>query len=236
MYQGRVEDLVAKEVFPSRITPAGGLFSWGRPQLSSVRLVAGWVEFLTAFLILPLIGIFADAANALPVTTALILGFSILLLSMTRSFHWRDLLPVDVLSEWRVLVAVSAGFAALSLGITTIFFPGHLFLVAGNVQLMLIAFPVLTALPIEIVYRALFFRRFGYLFRNEFLAIFVGMLATGLIYTMITESVASFCFGAILGAVLGWTYLRTGQFLLNVALHWVAALCVWIIGPGLSVF
>jgi membrane protease YdiL (CAAX protease family) len=85
------------------------------------------------------------------------------------------------------------------------------------------------------VYRALFFRRFGYLFRSNWQAISLGMLMTGIIYFMITASIAGFGFGCVLGAVLGWTYLRTGQFLMNVALHWVAVLCICLIGQGLTV-
>ncbi len=236
MYQGRIEELALREAFPRKRALSSGLFAWGKPRLGVRRQASGWVEFLAIFFVLPVLGIFGDAVNSLPVITTLIFGFSVLLLSMTRSFHWGDLLPVDVFSEWRLFVGVSLGFAAASFLVTVTLFPGMLFSASGHVILMLVAFPLLTALPIEIVCRALFFRRFGYLFQSERSAIICGACASALIYLMISESISGACFGFVVGLVLGWTYLRTGQFILNVALHWVASLCIWLIGPGLLIF
>ncbi|MEM7546857.1 MAG: CPBP family intramembrane glutamic endopeptidase [Pseudomonadota bacterium] len=193
----------------------------------------GWVECITLFLIFPLIGIFGQAINILPLTILALLSSTVLLLSMTRSFHWADLVPVDALSEWRLLVGVSAVFIAGSFAVTTVFFPEELFQSSGGAELMLIAYPLLTALPVELVYRALFFRRFGYLFKTQLLAILVGAAANGLLYFMLSHALSGAVFGFVIGLVLGWAYLRSGQFALSVLMHWIAALAIWLIGPGL---
>lgn len=209
------------------------MFAWGLPKFNRRRRAMGWVECITLFLVLPLIGIFGDAINVLPLTIMAILSSSILLLSMTRSFHWADLAPVDPFSEWRLVAAVSAFFICSSYAISAIFFPNLLFNSFNGAELMLIAYPILTALPVELVYRALFFRRFGYLFRSEGLAILVGAGTNALLYVMLTHSPFGAVFGFVTGLVLGWAYLRTGQFVLSVMMHWIAALAVWLIGPGL---
>lgn len=219
---------------PRRTGPARGVFAWGRSQLSSLRLCLAWLEFGFVFAVLPAVAIAANAISAIPIVFMIMVSCAVAFLSMTRSFHWRDLTPVDPLSEWRLVVLLSAGFAALSAAVTLAFFPDRFLAADLGVLPMLVAFPVLTALPLELVYRALLMRRYGHLFREEWGALLVGAAANALAYYVITHTVGGALFGAFIGVAIGWFYLRTGQFALGVLLHWIAAICVWVIGPGLT--
>ena len=231
-----VDDRTARAVLPQRSDASRGLFAWGRDQLKSARLVIAWLEFAFVFLFLPGAAVFAGMSSATPIVIMIMLSSTVAFLSMTRSFHWRDLLPVDPLSEWRLVVAFSLAFAAIAAGATLAFQPERFLAPDAGVAPMLIAFPFLTALPIELVYRALFLRRFGHLFMSEWGAVLVGACANGLAYFILSPSISGAVFGFVLGVSLGWFYLRTGQFALCVLLHWIAAISVWVIGPGLGLY
>ncbi|MEL6791945.1 MAG: CPBP family glutamic-type intramembrane protease, partial [Pseudomonadota bacterium] len=71
------------------------------------------------------------------------------------------------------------------------------------------------------------------LFPSESVALVYGAASNALLYFMLTGTNASLFFGAFIGVALGWAYLRTGQFLISVLLHWIAAICIFTIGPGL---
>lgn len=236
MYIEPIDEMAAKAAFPRRRPAAVGLFAWGRARPRSRSAAFAWLEFAFVFLWLPGAAIASGAHGALPLAFAVMLSATVALLSMTRSFHWRDLLPVDPFSEWRLLGGVCAGLAAGAALLSALAPPERLFAGSDIPWTMLIAFPIMTALPLELVYRALFFRRFGHLFRSERRAILAGAAATGLAYLMLSQSGAGVLFGAGVGALLGWIYLRTGQFALCVLIHWIAALALWVIGPGITAF
>lgn len=229
-----IDEHAATAALPRRVEEARGLFAWGRAKLGSFRLCLAWAEFLFVFGMLPTIAIAANALSAIPIVFMAMLSSTVVFLSMTRSFHWRDLLPVDPTSEWRLFLKISGGFAATAAIGSLAFAPDRFMSAEAGVVPMLIAFPILTALPIELVYRALFLRRYGHLFRSPALALAVGAAANALAYYVISGTVTGALFGAIIGGAIGWFYLKTGQFMLGVLLHWVAALCIWIIGPGLA--
>lgn len=210
-----------------------GLFAWGLPTLSPGGRMVAWIECAFLFFALPLLVAASGTALFIPFAISTMLVSCVALLSMTRNFHWGDLLPVDPFSEWRLVLGMTALFAALSSAAS--YMAGRPIDVAAAAPLapMLIAFPFLTAAPMELVQRALFFRRFGHLFPSEGVALVYGAIANALVYFMLTGTTASLFFGAFIGVALGWAYLRTGQFLISVLLHWIAAICVFTIGPGL---
>ncbi|MEL7464500.1 MAG: CPBP family glutamic-type intramembrane protease [Pseudomonadota bacterium] len=211
----------------------GGLFAWGRPALTASGRAVAWFECAFLFVALPLLVIASGAALFIPFAISTMLISSVALLSMTRNFHWGDLLPVDALSEWRLVAGMTVVFASLAATASAVAGRPIDIPAAAPLAPMLIAFPLLTAAPMELVQRALFFRRFGHLFPSESVALLFGAVANAAVYFMLTGTVASLFFGAFIGVALGWAYLRTGQFAISVLLHWIAAICVFTIGPGL---
>lgn len=216
-----------------RVRAAPGLFAWGRPAVTGKWRIAAWAECAVIFFLMPFIAILAEVRLFVPFTILFMLSAAVTLLSMTRNFHWRDLTPVDAISEWRLVLGLFGAFAAVAVGSSMMI--GHEISAAAALGLapMLLAFPFLTALPMELVNRVLFFRRFGHLFPNEGSALIFGAASNALVYFMLAGTTSSALFGALIGVCVGWVYLRTGQFLISVLVHWLAALCIFALGPGL---
>ena len=231
-----IETDKARVSLPRREETASGLFAWGLPRGGDHVVNRMRLEFAFIFIALPFAGVIVDARSFIPIAIALMMSSTVALLSMTRNFHWSDLLPADPLSEWRIIVGFGLFFAAGAAILATIFAPASLLSMDFGVAPMLIAFPLVTAAPVELVHRVLLLRRFGRLFPTEWTAIVVGAGCNGLLYLMLSGSMAGATFGAAIAVANGWVYLRTGQFLLTVLIHWIAAVSIFYIGPGLLLF
>lgn len=231
-----IEEGKAQTALPARSEAADGLFSWGLPKLRGGGLTTFRLECAVVFFILPLVGILIGARSMIPLIIFAMMSSTIFLLSATRNFHWRDLLPVDPFSEWRLVLTATAGFAALSLILTAILAPDRNWDDALAAWPMLLAFPFLTAAPVELVHRVLFFRRFGHLFPNATTALLFGGASNALVYFMLSGTISGAIFGAMVGFVVGRVYLLTGQFALSATVHWIAAICIFLLGPGFLIF
>ncbi len=232
MLANRMSRRRAGVLLPRKARSSSGLFAWGMAQPDTSRLLLIRAEFALLFFGLPLTAIIVDLRAYTPLVVLTMLGSTVALLSTTRNFHWGDLLPVDPLSEWRIVLAAVAICVAISSGLSFAIAPELFLDTPAGFTPMLIAFPLTTALPIELVHRALFFRRFGHLFPNEPVALAVGALSTGLAYMMLTGGLAGAGFGVVTGLILGRIYFRTGQFALCVVVHWIAAISFFVLGPG----
>lgn len=231
-----IEEGKARAALPQRREASDGLFSWGLPKLKGGHLATFRIECAAIFFIVPLLAILIDARSMIPYVIFAMMSSTIFLLSATQNFHWRDLLPVDPFSEWRIVLSSAAGFATLALILSAILAPDRRWDEALAAIPMLIAFPLLTAAPVELVHRVLFFRRFGHLFPNATTALLFGGAANALVYFMLSGTASGAIFGGMVGLVVGRVYLLTGQFPLAVTVHWIAAICVFILGPGFLIF
>lgn len=232
MYIGPIEKPVRQEDIGPE-TFDRGLFAWGMQQLPARQYYLKICELALVFIALPMIALSLGGSLALPIVMSTMLTTTIILLSLTQSFHWRDLLPIDFWSEGKLLVGMTAGVAACCLLLTLLIAPEKLFSSEAETVAMLVAFPLVTALPIELVYRALFYRRYGRLFTSEPRSIIFGGFATALAYMVLFQNGSGAVIGFALGTVLGASYLRTGNFLFCVLLHWAAMACYYLIGPGI---
>jgi hypothetical protein len=91
-------------------------------------------------------------------------------------------------------------------------------------------YPLLSALPQELVFRALFFRRYGGLFGAPTLAVAVNALGFGLAHLMFWNWVAA-ALTVAGGVIFAQGYLRRG-FLQAVVLHAVAGGIIFTSGLG----
>ena len=233
MYITPIDGALIEDALPEKAERSHGLFAWGMPRLRARRYALALLETGFVFVGLPILAMNSAGGLTIPLIMMVMLSSTAILLSATKSFHWSDLLPVDFWSEWRLLAGCSAAFAAIAFTVTSIYWPSRLFSAPPEIAIMLVAFPVLTALPMELVYRALFFRRYGHLIRGEATAVILGAAATSLGYAVLSGSVGGVFFGFALGGVLGWAYLRTGNFLVSILLHWAAVASLYLIGPGI---
>lgn len=164
-------------------------------------------------------------------------AIGLILLHLTPGFRWRSL--------WQGRERISAG-ALLGIGALVIAFgaaflwltrPEALFGVArARPRLLLMIFalyPFLSALPQEIVYRALFFRRYEPILPaggDARLLLNAGIFALGhLMYWSWLVMAMTF----LGGLAFGWAYERRRSFPMAVLMHAVAGNAIFLVGLGL---
>ncbi|MEM7438277.1 MAG: CPBP family intramembrane glutamic endopeptidase [Pseudomonadota bacterium] len=189
------------------------------------------VECFVLFVGVPVVlAVFLEPSAMYPVlTVAGVAGLA--LLHFTPGFSWRELLgPI------RVFPVIAFGvltFAAASVLCWLILPDRFWFLIQTQPQILLIIalfYPPLLVLPQEIVYRPLFYRRYGPLFPGQS-AIWVNAVLFSLGHLMywhwavlLLTFVGSFVFS--------WAYLQDRGFMQTMALHSIAGFAVFASGLG----
>jgi len=159
-----------------------------------------------------------------------------LLLHLTPGFEWRLLLRGGVLRHWGLIALFAAASAALIAGVVFAVAPDRwLELPLRRTELWLlimVAYPIVSVIPQELIYRPLFFHRYGVLFPSDGVAIAVNALAFGLGHALYANPVA-ISLTILAGGVFGWAYLRTRSFPLVCAMHALAGQLVFTLGLGI---
>jgi membrane protease YdiL (CAAX protease family) len=205
-----------------------------RVEAEAVRIDAGLaVEFALLYVGLPLAMALAMPADWLwPVlfgATAVAAG----LLARTPGFRWRDLGRGRI--DWGQVALVAAATAAVSALLVWWLVPGQALSLprrATGLWLMILAlYPLLSALPQEVVFRALYFRRYTALFPSREVAVAVNALVFALAHLMFWNWVApALCLAG--GAIFALGYLGRGGFLQAVLLHAICGGIVFTSGLG----
>ena len=202
----------------------------------SARRTRLWAEFLALFIGMPLA--FAAFYGLYPLF-AVLFGFTALamiLLAATPGFRPRDLVRGPVLGEWRLILGFAVLSMALTFGLAYALVPDRVLDLPRHqpnlwLRIMLL-YPLLSAIPQEIIYRALFFRRYGELFPDRRVAIAVNGLAFALGHLFYQNPVAV-GLTALSGLIFAWAYLRQRSFLLVVVLHALAGQIMFTSGLGI---
>lgn len=206
-----------------------------RAAASAGRL---WAELCALYLGIPLLMAFVLPPDAvwtvIPAATAL----SLALLAATPGFRWRELAEGPWLPAPRAFAAFAAlcalGAAAVVLTLRPVAFLGLPRYAPELWLTVLTLYPMLSAYPQEVMYRALFFRRYGVLFPSSAAALAVNAALFGLAHLFLWNSVALAATAAG-GAVFGWAYLRTGRgrnLLFATLLHAAAGWAIFTLGAG----
>jgi membrane protease YdiL (CAAX protease family) len=169
-----------------------------------------------------------------PVFAAVVV-VAVVLLVATPGFRWSELAAGWRRLDLRLVAAVAAVTAAVSGLVVWWLLPGQAFLLPRRLPwlwLTIMAFyPLLSALPQELIFRVLFFRRYGGLFRDRGIAVVVSAAVFALAHLMFCNWVAvglSFVGGLIFARV----YAGRGGFALAVVLHAVCGMIVFSSGLG----
>jgi membrane protease YdiL (CAAX protease family) len=189
-------------------------------------------EFALVFIGLPLVmALRVPPAWLWPVMLGLT-GAAALLLSLTPGFRWRALGVRRV--DWPMLAAVAALTAVVCTLLVWWLLPGRFLALprrSPETWLVIMAlYPFLSALPQELIFRALYFGRYRGLFASERQATVVNALVFGLAHLMfwnwiaVTLTVAG-------GALFAVGYLRQG-FVQAVLLHAVCGAILFTSGLG----
>lgn len=196
-------------------------------------MIRRWVEFLLLFILAPLLlALLFPPGWMFPLLWLWTL-VGLVLLFVTDTFRWRSL---RARIGWRDLVLAVAFFAAcliIAVLLTGQLMPERLFVLPREeplLWLMIMAlYPILSALPQELVFRTLYFERYGSILPKR------GAL---------TINAAIFAYAHLLyesAIVLGFTFVggyffakayRDGNFPLAVILHSLAGCAIFTSGLG----
>lgn len=194
-----------------------------------------WLEMLALFVGVPLAMVAFFGSYPLFGALMALAGVALALLTVTPGFSFRELVTGGLLRHWKLLLGFAAVALAASLAVASLLVPNALFgfprYAPERWLLVMALYPLLSVLPQELIYRPLFFRRYGGLFPGPQSALAANSVAFGLGHLFYMNPVTILMtVGA--GAVFGWAYLRTGSFLLAVALHALAGQIVFTVGLG----
>jgi len=200
---------------------------------SRTRLIA---EFVVFFLAAPI-----AIATLLPATIMfpalfLITAIGIVLLHVTDGFHWGDLSRGWQAVFWKKIVIFTASTLIACLAVIYTLAPQEAFNIARQQPLMLLAiftlYPLISALPQELVFRPLFFRRYASILPDTNAAILLNAAIFSLAHLMYWSWVVAIMtfFG---GLIFAYAYEKRGSFPLAVILHSIAGNIIFLVGLGI---
>lgn len=191
-----------------------------------------WTEVLALYLGVPLLMAFVLPPGAMWTVLSVATAIGIVLLHRTPGFAWGDLWRGEI--QWRATALFALATVGVAGTMTWLLMP-EMFLILPREQTglwltILIAYPLVSAIPQELLFRPLFFRRYGALLPDASL-IWVNAALFALAHLMYRDLlVLAMTFSG--GLAFAWAYHRRGSFLTAVLMHAVAGGIVFTIGLG----
>ena len=194
-----------------------------------------WAEFIGLYIAAPIaMAVLLPAQMMFPVLF-LVTALGLVLLHITEGFHWQELSRNLRAIDWKAV----AGFALITLliatGVVLTVIPESLLFLPREQPLLmlmiLVFYPVLSALPQEVVFRPLFFRRYGPLLPHTSAAIVLNAAVFSLAHLMYWSwIVAAMTFAG--GVVFAWFYESRRSFAMAVLMHSIAGWIIFTMGLG----
>jgi membrane protease YdiL (CAAX protease family) len=192
-------------------------------------------EFVGFYLGVPLLMTFVAPPSFMwpGLASATVVG--LLLLTRTEGFRFRNLLNGRLIESWLAFAAFFVITTLIAFGLVMalrpqmlLFLPTH----ATTMWLTILAlYPLVSVAPQELIYRVLFFERYGALFPGRTAAVLVNALVFGMAHMFFWNWVAvAMTFAG--GAIFALAYLGRGGFLWASALHAVAGQIIFTSGLG----
>ncbi len=206
----------------------------------NARTVRLATECLSLYLVAPLATTALLNAGVLqnrdmPLAFFVLFLIALALLARTPGFRWRALRPRSPLPDWKLL-ALYILISLPSLYLLTIWLiPGGLFGFPRHspdlwMRVMLL-YPLLSVLPQSIIYRALFFARYGPLFPSPVVAVLANAAAFALAHLFFQNWIAvGLC--AVGGVAFGWVHGQRGSYWSANLLHVISGWTVFTLGLG----
>lgn len=195
-----------------------------------------WAEFMALFVVAP--AALAAWIAFIPLFPAII-GMSVVglaLLTLTPGFRWRELVDFSGLKGQGFLILGFTLVSALALSLMVALLAPTRFLELPQERpalwlAILALYPWFSVLGQEILYRTLFFKRYGALFPND--AARIGVNAAVFAFAhLLFQSWVPMAVTFAAGLIFGWAYLRTFSFPLVFVLHWIGGGLVFTLGLG----
>lgn len=205
------------------------------PRPATIPRTRLWAEFLGLYAGVPVAMVVCLGSYPLIVAFAAIITVALFLLAHTPGFSWRELARGPVLAHWPLIIGFAAGTVGVIFMLVQTVDPARLLelprLRPGLWLMIMVFYPIFSALPQEIIFRALFFRRYGSLFSSPAVALVANAAAFSLAHLFYQNAVAM---GLTLagGLIFGFVYEWLGSFRLAVLLHAIAGQIIFTAGLG----
>lgn len=194
-----------------------------------------WAEFLGFYLGLPVAAALLVPPELMFPMLFAVTALGLALLHVTEGFAWHDLTRGWRRIDWRLVGLFGLATAAVGLAVVYATAPESAFrLIRANPAMMAaiaLLYPALSALPQEIVFRPLFFRRYGAVLPGLRSAILLNAAVFSLAHLMYWSwIVALMTFSG--GLAFAWAYEARRNFPMAVAMHALAGVIVFALGLG----
>jgi len=196
-----------------------------------------WIEFAAFFIGVPAVLIWHPTRLDGHLCLWLFSLYALWVLRHTSGFSWRNLWhgkgwsPRQRKQALLRFIIATAAVIIFTCGIA----PHRLFSFPlqrpGFWLLVMILYPILSALPQELVFRSFFFRRYGEFFRTRTAMIVVNMLLFGFIHVMFHNWVSPLL-SAIAGGLFAWSYTQHRSLKWAAIEHAAYGCMVFTIGIG----
>ena len=163
-------------------------------------------------------------------------AIGILLLHFTPGFTWAELSYNWRSWSWSEVAGFAAAMTLFCTALVMTVRPGAAFSLLRNqpefLAMIWLAYPVLSALPQELLFRSLFFRRYHAVLPNGRAAYLLNAALFSLAHLMYWSwIVASMTFAG--GLLFTWAYRQRGSFFYAVLLHAIAGNIIFAAGLGI---
>jgi membrane protease YdiL (CAAX protease family) len=189
-------------------------------------------ELLILFVGVPLVLALALPPSALYPVLFLAALVGVVLLHYTEGFQWRSLRgPLHWMPVFWLALITMVFATALTLWLLPDRFLGLPKQAPAMLLVIAVFYPLVLVIPQEIVFRPLFFTRYGGLFATRAQAVLANAFLFSLAHLMYWHWVVlllTFC-GSL---VFSWAYLNKNSFPLAVVLHSVAGIIIFASGLG----
>lgn len=195
-------------------------------------MILRWAELVALFIGIPLVLAFLLPPDKMWTVLLLSGAAGLVLLHFTHGFEWRSLLQGKV--NWHEFFLLGAATLLVSSLLCYWLLPDRMFRILLEMPLFIpilsIAYPIILVLPQELLFRPLFFKRYGHLFASERLRIWVNAGLFSFAHLMYWHWVV-FLLTFLGSFIFARSYLR-GSFPEAVAHHSIAGLMVFLSGLG----
>ena len=202
---------------------------------NSYRKPRLYAEFVLFYIVSPIsIALFLPASSILPALAGFTL-VGLFLLHLTPYFSWGQLHFGWDHWHWRELAVFGAGMAVLCFAVIMLTRPDDAFgLLLENPWFLLVIwvfYPFVSALPQELLFRALFYRRYMDILPNSRMVHFLNAAIFSFAHLMYWSWVVALM--TFVGSlVFSWAYLRRQSFVYAVILHGISGNIIFLMGLG----
>ena len=210
------------------------------PDILQSMIVSGrFVEFFLLFIGVPIVLICTEDIFPLIPTILILLGGVIVMMRRT-GWSYRELLIVGKWRSWRNMLLVFLGSALFWIGVVYLWQPENLFSFALQRPdvwiLVMFLYPIMSALPQEILYRTFLWHRYADLFNhNQWLLIGVSAFVFMWGHLMFMNLFA-LTITLLGGLTFAWRYYHTRSLLLVAVEHGLYGNLFFSVGLGQYLF